>query len=317
MSADILGIHHVTAIAGDPWRNIDFYVGVLGLRLVKKTVNFDDPFTYHLYFGDEVGNPGTLLTFFPWSSRATRGSRGVGQLTVFSFSIPYEATGFWKERLHKHNVDLQPSFVRFDEEVLLFNDHDGFMIELIGTTSDPRSGWEGGPVPSEFAIRGFHSVTLSELVVDQTAAFLSETLGFQLIAEKGDRFRFEANAGGAGTYVDLHYQQNSQPGVMGVGTVHHMAWRTADENGQQKLRNRLLGRGNHVTPVVDRRYFKSIYFYEPGNVLFEIATDSPGFGIDENTNELGTRLMLPPWLEVHRSMIEQHLPTVTVPRLTV
>lgn len=309
---NILGIHHVTAIAGDPQANVDFYANVLGLRLVKKTVNFDDPFTYHLYFGDEIGNPGTLLTFFPWSSQAHRGRIGSGQLTVFSFSVAENSLGFWSDRLKQFDASVNAPSVRFGEEVLTAFDHDGFQFELIATKDD-RHGWHDSAVPGEFAIRGFHSVTLSEGAENLTADFVQARLGFRHVGAEGNRTRFETGAGGCGTIVEIVQQSERPRGHMGVGVVHHIAWRTPDASSQLLVREDLVKNYLDVTPVIDRNYFYSIYFREPGGVLFEVATDPPGFLIDESKEELGTNLKLPSQYKHMRSEIEHTLPSIHIP----
>jgi glyoxalase family protein len=281
MDQEILGIHHVTAIAGEPQQNVNFYAGLLGLRLVKLTVNFDDPGTYHLYYGDEEGHPGTILTFFPWPG-ARRGRIGTGQVTVTSFSIPDGALGYWTERFKDHGVRFEGPVKRFDEEALVFSDPDGLQLELVASPgAEARSPWKEGPVPAEYATRGFHSVTLSEEGYERTASLLTETLGFRLAREAGNRFRYELNAGSPGTRVDVLCSPDAPRGMVAAGTVHHVAWRTPDGMQQEAWRRQIAGLGHNVTPVLDRQYFRSIYFREPGGVLFEIATDPPGFTIDE------------------------------------
>ena len=309
---NVLGIHHVTAIAGDPQKNIDFYVNVLGLRLVKKTVNFDDPFTYHFYFGNEIGSPGTLLTFFPWSSQGHPGKVGSGQLTVFSFSVPENSLGFWNDRLKKFDIAVNKLSTRFGEEVLTAIDHDGFQFELIAA-KDVRTGWMHGSVSGEFAVRGFHSVTLSETAENPTAEFLQARLGFSFLGVEGNRTRFETGTGGSGTIVEILHEANRPRGFMGVGAVHHVAFRTKTPESQLIIRQDLVRSGADVTPVIDRNYFHSIYFREPGGVLFEVATDPPGFLIDEPKDKLGTSLKLPAQYEHHRSEIERVLPAVRIP----
>lgn len=313
MDQRILGIHHVTAIAGDPQGNVDFYAGVLGLRLVKKTVNFDDPATYHLYYGDEAGNPGTLLTFFPWPG-ARRGRQGTGQVSVVSLSIPQFSLGYWLERLITHGVRYEGPTRRFDEQVVAFRDPDGLALDLVtdGAVHD-RSGWGAGPVPADHAIRGVSSVTLWEEGYELTARLLTETLGFRLIREDGNRFRFGVGSGGSGATVDVVLAPNFWQGVVAVGTVHHVAWRTHDDEEQRRWRETLAERGYNVTPVIDRKYFRAIYFREPGGVLFEISTDPPGFTVDEGLDDLGTRLQLPETLERYRSQLERALPPLHLP----
>jgi len=307
MRKPIAGIHHVTAMASDPQANVDFYTGVLGLRLVKKTVNFDDPGTYHLYYGDEVGHPGTIMTFFPWPM-ARRGVQGAGQATVTSFAVPEGSLGFWTERLARLGVTFDGVKTRFDEEVLTLLDPDGLRLELVAR-ADGRPGWADGPVPAEHAVRGFDGVTLTEWNLDVTQNVLAGTLGFRRVGEEGDRVRFEA-ASGEGSRVDVLASPSAARGRVSAGTVHHVAFRAADEADQLAWRHAVDESGLYVTPVLDRQYFRSIYFREPGGVLFEIATDPPGFTWDEPVESLGSGLKLPPWLEESRSRIEAALPPV-------
>jgi glyoxalase family protein len=311
MERQIGGIHHVTAIARDPQRNVDFYASVLGLRLVKKTVNFDDPGTYHFYYGDGQGHPGTIMTFFPWPM-ARLGSRGAGQATVTSFSVPEGSLGWWAERLDRMGIEREDPRPRFDEEVLTVLDPDHLQIELVARAGDDRVPWESGPVPAEHAIRGFAGVTLTEWNPEVTSEVLTGLMGFRRIAEAGDRFRFEVGAGGAGTRVDVLAKPDAPRGHVSAGTVHHVAWRTPDDAQQRAWHEELVSRGFHVSPILDRQYFHSIYFREPGGVLFEIATDPPGFTKDEPVETLGTHLKLPPWLEEDRARIEGILPPVEV-----
>ncbi len=314
MEKHILGIHHVTAIAGDPQRNIDFYAGVLGLRLVKLTVNFDDPTTYHLYYGDEVGRPGTVLTFFPWPD-APRGRLGSGQLTTTSFSIPDGSMAFWIDRLRGKGVLFEGPTRRFDEEVLSFSDPDGLPLELVQHDyADERVGWKEGPVAGEFAVRGFYSVTLTEEALDETASLLVGTLGFRKKGEERDRVRYEVGDAGPGGFVDVVSSPDVARGFVSVGTVHHVAWRARDDEQQRAWREEVVKEGLKVTPIIDRKYFHSIYFREPGGVLFEIATDNPGFTVDESREELGSGLVLPLWLEPERARIEKSLPKVHPPK---
>ncbi len=312
MGKGILGIHHVTAIAGDPQENLNFYVGFLGLRLVKLTVNFDDPETYHLYFGDGEGRPGSILTFFPWPG-AMRGRHGTGQATVVSLSIPKTAIGFWIDRFRAKALTVDGPAERFGAEVLSFRDPDGLRLEFIAT-DDPREPWTAGAVPAEFAIRGIHGVTLSEEGFERTAALLARTLGFRAAGQKGNRYRYEAGSGGAGAAIDVECLPDLPPGRIAVGTVHHIAWRTHTDAEQAAWRDDIAGKGYNVTPIIDRRYFRSIYFREPGGVLFEIATDPPGFTVDEPESELGTQLVLPPWLEPRRKDLELRLPPLRLPQ---
>jgi glyoxalase family protein len=306
---EISGIHHVTAIATDPQRNLDFYTELLGLRLVKRTVNFDDPGTYHLYFGDEAGSPGTILTFFPWPL-AARGSAGVGQATVTSFSVPEHALQYWERRLQAAGVPVEASGKRFEEQVLTFADPDGLKLEIVGHARARQvQSWAKSTVPVEHSIRGFHSVTLSERSLEVTADTL-QTMGFRKIAEEGNRFRFEVGEGGDGTRVDVLSLPKGSHGRISAGSVHHIAFRVADDASQKEWQKHLGQRGLDVTPVQDRNYFHSIYFREPGGVLFELATDPPGFAIDEPLDSLGEELKLPEPLEQFRADIERVLPPI-------
>src|ERR687897_1573017 len=312
MEAVTSGIHHVTAISGEPQRNVDFYVGLLGLRLVKKTVNFDDPGTYHLYYGDGAGSPGSIMTFFPWAG-APQGRIGAGQLTVTSFSFPAASLGYWTERLVEGGVRFEKPEDRFGETVLRFPDPDGLRLELVAAGEDRREGWAEGPAPAEHAVRGFHHVTLAVADPSRTAELMTGTLGFRNTSEAEGRTRYEAGEGGPGTTVDVADGTGFPRGTMGVGTVHHVAFRVPDEETQLELREEVGALGYNVTPVLDRNYFRSIYFREPGGVLFEIATDPPGFAVDEEPEHLGTHLKLPPWLEIRRERLEEVLPPLQVP----
>lgn len=312
MSWQTPGIHHVTAISGDPQRNVDFYAGVLGLRLVKKTVNFDDPETYHLYYGDGEARPGSIMTFFPWSD-APLGLQGTGQLTVTTFSVPADSLGYWTQRLIDGGIRFEKPEQRFDETVLSFADPDGMRLEIVASSDDVREPWQGGTAPAEHAVRGFHHVTLSERDPDRTAKLMTERLGFRAVREDDGRYRFEAGVGGPGNIVDVVDGSNQSRGRMGVGTVHHVAFRATDDEHQLEIREEVAALGYDVTPVLDRNYFHSIYFREPGGVLFEIATDSPGFAADEDPDHLGESLKLPGWLEKRRERIEQALPELHVP----
>jgi catechol 2,3-dioxygenase-like lactoylglutathione lyase family enzyme len=314
MNKEILGIHHITAICGDPQRNVDFYVGLLGLRLVKLTVNFDDPGTYHLYYGDGAGHPGTIITFFPWPD-APKGRSGNGQVTQTSFAVPVSGLDFWTSRLTEAGIMVHEAPRRFDESVLSFHDPDGMGVELVGTNSlDEALVHENGSIPREFAIHGFHSATLSEGGYLKTDELLREVMGFELIGEEQNRFRYIIPSRGLASTVDILCAPEQYQGRIGVGTVHHIAWRTRSDAQQQEWLNELQNRYN-VSPVMDRKYFHSIYFREPGNILFEIATDPPGFAVDESLEELGTHLVLPPWLERDRSRIEAALPKLHLPHI--
>ena len=313
MIKQIPGIHHVTAIASDPQRNVDFYSTSLGLRLVKLTVNFDDPTTYHLYFGDEHGSPGTLMTFFPWPG-AARGQRGTGQVAATTFSVPEGSLDYWEDRLRQHGAALVNRQQRFDEEVLSFLDPDWMQLELVARpTTDAIAPWEGGGIPFDYAIRGFDGVTLWEKDPGPSLDLLTGTMGFKLVAEDGPRTRLQAAANGPASQLDLLHLPELDRGRQGAGTVHHVAWRTPDDAEQQAWRGDLAGLGLRVTPVVDRQYYRSIYFLEPGGVLFEIATDPPGMDWDEPVDALGTGIRLPAWFESRRGDIEAALPALVLP----
>ena len=313
MNKQILGIHHITAIAGDPQTNLDFYAGTLGLRLVKLTVNFDDPGAYHLYYGDGVGHPGTILTFFPWP-KAPRGRRGTGQVTETAFAIPENALPYWTARLAEHGVTVQGRFDRFGEQVISFSDPDGMGVELIATQTAPSDrAYQDGPVPLEFAIRGFHSATLTEGDHRATDGLLTDTMGFKLVGEDGNRTRYAADSAEAARLVDVLHSPHEKPGQVLAGTVHHIAWRTPDDAQQRGWRAALAGLKYGVSPVMDRKYFHSIYYREPGGILFEIATDPPGFAVDEAPEELGSKLVLPAWLEPERKQLESVLPPLRLP----
>jgi glyoxalase family protein len=314
MQMKIPGLHHVTAIASDPQRNLDFYVGLLGLRFVKRTVNFDDPGTYHFYFGDRSGTPGTILTFFPWPG-VRRGIRGAGQIEATAFSISPDSVGYWVERLKQQHVAAERTASRFGEEVIRFVDPDGLLLELIASSPlDSVEPWLDSSVPPEHGLRGFHSVSAALEGYEKTARLLTDTFGYRLVEESGNRFRFASGDDGApGRIVDLLCLPDSGVGRVAAGSVHHIAFRARDEQEQLQWREQLVDLGYNVTPVIDRIYFHSIYFREPGGVLFEIATEPPGFKLDETIEELGTGLRLPPWLEPARSQIEKILPAIHVP----
>jgi glyoxalase family protein len=313
MNSKIPGLHHVTAIASDPQRNLDFYVGLLGLRFVKRTVNFDDPGSYHFYFGDNRGTPGTILTFFPWPG-ARRGSRGSGQVEATAFAISPDSIAYWLERLKQHHVTAEKTSTRFGEEVIRLLDPDGLLIELIASRSHGSvEPWADSPVAAEHALRGFHSVSAALEGYEGTARLLTESFGYRLFDESGNRFRFaSADSNASGRIIDLVCEPDAAMGRVAAGSVHHIAFRAKDQAEQLQWREHLVDLGYDVTPVVDRTYFHSIYFREPGGVLFEIATEPPGFTLDEKVEELGTHLRLPPWMEPARSQIEQSLPPIHV-----
>lgn len=312
MPASLTGIHHVTCITGDVQKNVDFYVSVLGLRFVKKSINQDVPDTYHLYFADYVGSPGTAMTFFGWP-HLPQHVAGRGQITTVSFAIHEGTIDFWSDRLRNLRVDSRRTS-RFDGDLLVLNDPDGIQLEL--SESKPHSPfvpWPDGPVDEEHAIHGFYSVTLTVTEALKTVELLQKTMGFKQTKQEGNRTRFETGPGGQGSIADVIESPEAPVGEEGVGTVHHVAWRAKDESLQQGWRSTLIQAGRNVTPVIDRYYFKSIYFREPGGVLFEIATDGPGFTIDESPDELGSKLSLPPWFQVRRDRLDARLTPIVVP----
>lgn len=303
----ISGVHHITAIASSASENLEFYRGVLGLRLVKKTVNFDDPYTYHLYYGDEAGTPGTILTFFPCEGMPA-GRRGSGMITAAAFAIPLASLGFWADRLRNARIDFS-EHSRFGESVISFADPHGLALELVGSEESAAvQSWREGPVPADLQIRGFHSATATVASRHRTGELLTEVLGLHPIGEEGRRMRFRtAGEGVAGVYYDVIEGSAAEKGVMGGGTVHHIAFRTPNAEEQKSWRQLLIARGLDVTPVIDRTYFRSIYFREAGGVLYEMATDPPGFTVDEEPALLGLKLMLPQRYEPIRQKIEQAL----------
>jgi glyoxalase family protein len=307
MENRILGLHHITAIAGNAKRNYDFYTKVLGLRLVKKTVNFDDPGTYHFYFGDEVGSPGSILTFFPWEG-IQKGKPGAGQSTEITYAVPSSSLDFWKERLSNFSVNITQSGKRFGEDFISFEDPDGLQLTFLATSaSDARVGWATDEVPVTVAAKGFHSVTLTLKQKVETTKVL-ELLGYEYKGEENGRFRYVTDAIGTASIIDIIESQNV--GVNAGGTIHHIAFRVKDEKIQMAYREKIVKAGYQITPKIDRNYFFSLYFREPGGVLFEIATDNPGFAIDEELQELGKNLKLPAQYEDHRMQIEKVLPVL-------
>jgi glyoxalase family protein len=305
------GIHHVTAISGNASRNVDFYTRTLGLRLVKKTVNFDDPGTYHLYYGDEQGRPGTILTFFPWE-QAAPGRNGDGLAEETAFRVPRESIGYWTQRFIEKGVAHQALEKRFGEPTLAFTDADGQSLALVGVAgaaSEPA--WTDGAVPAEHAIRGFHGVTLMLAKAAPTGAILTNVLGFREFGREGPLVRYAAGAGGAGDVVTIRETGGFLPGRQGRGSVHHIAFRAKDDAEQAAMAKKVrTEHGLAPTEQRDRNYFRSVYFREPGGILFEIATDQPGFAVDEPVASLGQALKLPPFLESHRREIEAALPPI-------
>ncbi|NRD76990.1 ring-cleaving dioxygenase [Bacillus sp. BRMEA1] len=303
MAIKTTGIHHITAIVGDPQENVDFYAGVLGLRLVKQTVNFDDPETYHLYFGNEGGKPGTIITFFPWPG-ARQGIIGDGQVGVTSYVVPKDALGFWEKRLEKFNIRYM-KMERFGEQYLEFDDPHGLHLEIVEREAGESNTWTFGGITSDVAIKGFGGATLLSVQPDQTAALLENILGLERVGTEGDFTRFRSSAE-IGNIIDLKLTPIGR-GQMGVGTVHHIAWRTKDDQDLMDWQTFVQTSGYRVTSVKDRNYFHSIYFREHGEILFEMATDPPGFALDESQETMGEKLMLPPQYEPHREQIKKGL----------
>ncbi|MDQ2942952.1 MAG: ring-cleaving dioxygenase [Candidatus Dormibacteraeota bacterium] len=312
MPANVPGIHHVTSITGDVQKCTDFYVGVLGLRFIKKSINQDMPDTYHIYFGDHAGTPGTAITFFGWPTWPKR-KAGSGQVTTVSFAVPRASLDFWNSRLRKLGVDVSRTS-RFGTDAIVLVDPDGIELELVGQSSDERwVPWRDSAVDQTHAIRGFHSVTITVAEATPTFALLENTMGFRKAGQEGRRTRFETGSGGPHAILDVVESPEGPVGEESVGSVHHVAWRAADAGHQSEWREGLVRAGHNVTPVIDRYYFKSIYFREPGGVLFEIATDGPGFTIDEGVESLGSSLSLPPWFQVNRDRLDATLPPIVVP----
>ena len=312
MENSILGLHHITAIAGDAQRNHDFYTKTLGLRMVKKTVNFDDPQTYHFYFGDESGTPGTILTFFPWAN-VRQGKNGSGMATEIGYSVPKGCLGFWKSRFESLGVKHDIISERFGEKQLAYQDPDGLWLNLIESKQqDNRKGWETTAVNADVAIKGFHSVTLTLNSISETAAILTDVFGYKLIDEDGNISRYQTDAVETAAIVDLLEAPNAPKGINAGGTNHHVAFRVEDEETLMEFRKKVIDHGLHITEKIDRNYFFSLYFREPGGVLFEIATDNPGFATDETVEELGHVLQLPAQYEPMREKIEKVLPKLNV-----
>lgn len=310
MGNRILGLHHITAIAGSARRNHDFYTKVLGLRLVKKTVNFDDPGTYHFYYGDETGMPGTILTFFPWEDIG-RGYAGTGMATGIGYSVPENSFEFWAERFKKFNVKYENPGERFGERYLPFQDPDGLNLELVAPAGgDDRKPWETSEVSAQVATKGFHAVTLTVKSIAPTAAILTDILGYTLAKQEGNRFRFVTNAVQNASIIDMIGAPDTPAGRNAAGTNHHVAFRVKDDAILMEFREMIAGKGLHITPKIDRDYFFSLYFREPGGVLFELATDNPGFTRDETVEQLGSSLKLPRQYEQSREKIEKILPAI-------
>ena len=311
MTAKILGLHHVTATVDEAQSDLDFGIETLGLRLVKKTVNFDNPGVYHFYYGNEHGTPGTIWTTFPYRPRGIQaGIKGTGQVTVTSFSVPTTSLDFWRSRLRERGFTVADAGARFGEESIVVTDPSGLAIELVGTQIDTRVPWTANGVDEKSAVRGIHSVTMNIANAKPTLAFMNEWLGFTVAEEMDGRTRVSVNGEGPGKSIDILHDSNAPRAENGIGTVHHVAMAVGSEEEQLALRTALVKSGISVTPVMDRSYFKSIYFREPGGVLFEVATTAPGFAVDEPLADLGRGLKLPPWEESKRAAIEAALPPV-------
>lgn len=309
MDNTILGIHHITAIAGDAKRNFDFYTKVLGLRFVKRTVNFDDPQTYHFYFGDEQGTPGTILTFFPWGSAVRAGRRGAGMATEIGYSVPEGSLDFWQKRFEANNVTYNKPAVKFGKNYLTFLDPDGLKLELNETSAeeDNRKQYLIDGIDESVANKGFYNTTLTLNSIKGTAMILTEVFGYKLIAQEGNRYRYATDAIATANIIDMVELPTEQRGIGAGGTIHHIAFRVKDDATQMAFHEKIQSLGLHITPQIDRNYFHSLYFREPGGVLFEIATDNPGFTVDEPLEELGTNLKLPAQYEPQREAIKKHL----------
>ena len=307
---EIKGLHHVTAIAGPAQENLDFYVGVLGLRLVKKSVNQDDPGTYHLFYADAEGHPGTDLTFFPWAQMAPS-REGYGLSSEVSLAVPPGSLSFWSERLERYGIRMGAAEVRFNQNALPIIDPHGLHLALVESRdalARTFTPWDGSPIRVEHQIRGLESARMVERDLIVTTSFLSDTLGFTHFGTENGWHRCGVAGGKSGTYVDLREMPTGRRGAWGTGSVHHIAWRVDDEAHQLEVRGRVAAEGARPTPGIDRFWFKSVYFLEPGGVLFELATDGPGFAVDEDRLHLGEKLVLPPWLESDRAAIEAALP---------
>lgn len=308
MENKILGLHHITAIAGNAQRNFDFYTKVLGLRFIKKTVNFDDPQTYHFYYGDYEGNPGTILTFFPWENMVA-GRRGAGQATEIGFSIPANSLDFWTQRLEAHNVIYNKVAEKFGESYLTVLDPDNLKLELtVSAQTDSRKGFENAEFNESNAIKGFHNATITLNNIKGTADILTDVFGYKLVSENVNRYRFATDTVENANSIDLVELPNEMRGHVAAGSVHHIAFRVKDDATEMKMRELVVNKGLQITQQIDRNYFHSLYFREPGGVLFEIATDNPGFMVDESLEELGKNLKLPAQYESRRAEIEAILP---------
>jgi glyoxalase family protein len=314
----VRGLHHVTAIAGPAQENLDFYASVLGMRLVKKSVNQDDPGTYHLFYADAEGHPGTDLTFFPWAQMAPS-IEGHGLSSEVSLAVPPGSLDFWSDRLQQHNVTVNPTESRFGQVALPLRDPHGLRVALVESEDSlgrPFSSWKGSPIPEQRQIRGLESARLVERDLVRTSSFLTKAMGFVHAGTENGWHRYGVAGGKSGAYIDLYESPTSRRGAWGTGSIHHLAWRVEDEKHQLEVRQRVQEGGSRPTPVIDRFWFKSVYFPEPGGILFELATEGPGFSVDEDPAHLGESLVLPPWLEPERASIEAVLPRLTMPQIS-
>ncbi|MFA7687600.1 MAG: ring-cleaving dioxygenase [Moheibacter sp.] len=310
MENKILGLHHITAIAGNAKRNLDFYTRILGQRLVKKTVNFDDPKTYHFYFGNEGGEPGTLLTFFPWQG-IHPGRNGSGMATHIAYAVPKGALEFWKNRLKTFNIDYKEGNI-LDENMISFRDPDGLELEFVEPKNpDNRKVWTTDEISSDVATKGFYTTTLTLNDADATSKVLTDLFGYELQQQDGNRYRFATDAIETSNLIDILEDPSAGRGINSAGTNHHIAFRVKNDEVLMEFREKILSAGLNITPKIDRDYFFSLYFREPGGVLFEIATDNPGFTIDESLGELGNSLKLPKKYEHARTQIESLLPDLS------
>jgi len=314
MPYPIIGLHHVTATVDEAQADLDFCVDAIGLRLVKKTVNFDNHHVYHFYYGTERGAPGTIWTTFPYHGRGVRvGTKGAGQVTATSFSVPSGTLDFWKARLKEKGSAVEDAPTRFGETSIFARDPSGLVMEIVATDRDSRQAWSGGDVDPGAAVRGLHSVSMTVRDAAPTVEFMTGVLGYSVVDRMKGRIRVSVNGDAPGHTIDIVEHADAAQAINGLGTVHHVAMAIEGEDQQAALRNELIARGLQVTPVLDRQYFRSIYFREPGGVLFEVATVAPGFTVDETLQGLGQDLKLPPWEEPNRVEIEAGLPRIEVP----
>ena len=304
------GLHHITAVTKDPQTNIDFYQQVLGQRMVKTTINYDDPGAYHLYYGDYSGVPGTAMTFFGWLN-TVQGKAGTGETQTVAYTIPQGSVGFWHARLKQLGLSPDQVEIRFEQEVIPFRDPEGMQMELVGEENLAEiQPWPASPVPEDHMLRGFYGVCLWVDEIETTTRILTEILGYQQHGQAENRYRFSVPGNAPGRVVDLIHKPNTGSGIFGAGSVHHIAFRATSDEHQQDIRKKVRNMGIQATQVIDRQYFRSVYFRTPTGVLFEIATDQPGFMIDESIENLGQKLVMPPWLEPRRVEIEANLPPI-------